>query len=132
MRSPVAGKSALAPWPAFAVRRSVDISIRRLWTTATIRSIAEPRMQPHTDSAAARLHRQRGTRSGTPAAVRQRRSRARRKNNQHVYKLVVSDRAIENLIVQFILAGTLSESEAMQPRHVERALTDLLEEMGRG
>jgi hypothetical protein len=65
------------------------------------------------------------------AAARQAKARARRRNHQHVYKLVVSDHAMENLIVQFILGGKLSESEALQPRHVARALENLLEEMGR-
>jgi hypothetical protein len=67
----------------------------------------------------------------SPATIRQRRLRARRKNHQHVYKLVVSDRAIENLIVQLILGGKLSEREALQPRNITRALENLLEEMGR-
>ena len=63
---------------------------------------------------------------------RQAEKRKRRQNGIRCYSLPLSDRCVENLIVRLILAGRLTETQALQPPQVNRALADLLEEMGRG
>jgi hypothetical protein len=66
----------------------------------------------------------------TPAAVRQRKLRQRRKSGMHYYGLWLSDRAVEGLIMRLVLDGRLSEAQAMRPKLVEQALAQLLEEEG--
>jgi hypothetical protein len=63
---------------------------------------------------------------------RQAKARERRRNGVRVYPLPLSDRCIETLIMRFVLSGRLTERQALQPRQINRALADLLEEMGRG
>jgi hypothetical protein len=66
----------------------------------------------------------------TPAAVRQRKLRARRKAGQHCYTMWISDRAVDGLIMKLVLEGRLTEEQAMRPRLVAQALAQLLEEEG--
>jgi hypothetical protein len=70
-------------------------------------------------------HRQR-----TPAARRQARVRARRRNGQHVYKLEIADRAMEGLLEMMLRMGRLSESDTLDHGCIETALARLLEEQG--
>jgi hypothetical protein len=63
---------------------------------------------------------------------RQAEQRKRRRNGVRCYSLPLTDRCVERLIVKLILNGRLTEREALQSRHIDRALADLLEEMGRG
>jgi hypothetical protein len=51
--------------------------------------------------------------AATPAARRQARVRARRRNGVHIYRIEVSDRAAEGLILRFILDGQLTETQAV-------------------
>jgi len=64
--------------------------------------------------------------------ARQAEKRKRRKNGVRCYSLPLTDRCVERLIMRLILNGRLTEREAMQPRQIDRALADLLEELGRG
>jgi hypothetical protein len=48
----------------------------------------------------------------SPAAVRQRKLRANRKAGRHCYRLWLSDKAADGLIVRCILDGRLSEAQA--------------------
>jgi hypothetical protein len=66
----------------------------------------------------------------SPAARRQARVRARRRNGVHIYRLEVSDRAAEGLILKFILAGRLTETQALEHQNIESAMAALLEEEG--
>jgi hypothetical protein len=66
----------------------------------------------------------------TPAARRQARVRARRRDGVHIYRIEVSDRAAEGLILKFILSGQLTEMQALEHRNVENAMAALLEEEG--
>jgi hypothetical protein len=66
----------------------------------------------------------------SPAARRQARVRQRRKNGQHVYKLVLSDIAVEGLVTQMVTAGQLTEREALDHQRVEAELARLLEQQG--
>jgi hypothetical protein len=50
----------------------------------------------------------------TPAARRQARVRARRRNGVHIYRIEVSDGAAEGLILRFILDGQLTETQALE------------------
>src|SRR5262245_13996695 len=69
-------------------------------------------------------------RARSPAARRQARVRARRRNGVHVYRLELSDVAVEGLILRSILHGQLTESQALEHRHIEHVLGQLLEEEG--
>src|SRR5262249_43466693 len=69
-------------------------------------------------------------RARTPAAVRQRKLRANRKAGRHCYKLWISDRAADALIVRCILEGWLTEEQALRPKLVAQALAAVLEEEG--
>jgi hypothetical protein len=69
-------------------------------------------------------------RARTPAARRQARVRERRKNGVHVYRQELSDRAVEGLIMKFILEGKLSEAQALEHRCIEHAIAAFLEEEG--
>jgi len=87
-------------------------------------------MLAFTDSAVARRPRQGERRARTPAAIRQRKLRANRKAGRHCYRMWISDRAVDGLIMKLVLEGRLSETQAMQPRLVALALAQLLEEEG--
>jgi hypothetical protein len=62
---------------------------------------------------------------------RQARHRARQRSGIRVYPLPLTDVCVENLILRFILNGKLTEAQAMQAMHLNRALADLIEEIGR-
>ena len=66
----------------------------------------------------------------SPAAARQTRVRARRKNGQHVYKLELAARAVEGLIGMMRATGRLTEREAFDHRRIETELGRLLEQQG--
>jgi hypothetical protein len=68
------------------------------------------------------------------AAARRRQAerQKRRLAGVRCYTIPLSNTCVENLIVRLILAGRLSEAQALDPQHITRALADLLEEMGRG
>jgi len=66
----------------------------------------------------------------TPAARRQARVRARRKNGMHHYGLWLSDLAVEGIVTQMVTTGQLSAAEADDPRYIEAMLARLLEEQG--
>jgi len=66
----------------------------------------------------------------SPAAIRQRELRANRKAGRHCYKIWLSDRAVDALIVRCILEGRLTEEQALRPKLVAQALAALLEEEG--
>jgi hypothetical protein len=88
-------------------------------------------MEPRTDSIhAVRARSPRRSRSRTPAARRKRKQRARHKNGEHHYRMWISDRAVEGLILKCIIEGRLSEADALEPRCVENAIKQLLEEEG--
>lgn len=59
---------------------------------------------------------------------RKRKERARRKNGLHRCTLWLTDRALEQLITQFVLDGWLTEQQALHHRNVESALAFLLEQ----
>ena len=65
-----------------------------------------------------------------PATVRQRKLRERRKNGVRVYRHELADRAVEGLIMKFILEGKLSEAQALDHRCIERAIAAFVEEEG--
>jgi len=60
----------------------------------------------------------------------QRASRARRKAGLHRCQLYISGRAYEGLIGQLILMGQLTDSEALDHRRFEAALTAMIEYQG--
>jgi len=66
----------------------------------------------------------------SPAARRQARVRARRKNGVHIYRLPLHDIWVEGLITQMIIYGRLTEAEALNHQRVEIELARLLEEQG--
>jgi hypothetical protein len=66
----------------------------------------------------------------SPAAARQAKLRANRKAGRHSYRMWISDRAVEGLIVRCVLEGRLTEEQAMRPKLVALALAALLEEEG--
>jgi polyhydroxyalkanoate synthesis regulator phasin len=66
----------------------------------------------------------------SPAARRQARVRARRKNGMHHYGLWLSDLAVEGIVTQMVTTGQLSAAEADDPRYIEAMLARLLEEQG--
>ena len=66
----------------------------------------------------------------TPAAARQARVRARRKNGLHVYRLELRDLAVEGLIEMMLATGRLTEREALNHQRVETELAGMLEEQG--
>ena len=66
----------------------------------------------------------------SPAARRQARVRERRRNGQHVYKLVISDSSVGGLVTQMVATGQLTETEALDHQRVEAELARLLEEQG--
>jgi len=66
----------------------------------------------------------------TPAARRQARVRARRKNGMHHYGLWLSDLVVEGIVTQMVTTGQLSAAEADDPRYIEAMLARLLEEQG--
>jgi hypothetical protein len=68
--------------------------------------------------------------SRSPAARRQARVRARRRNGLHVYKLELRDAAVEGLISMMIASGELAESQSLDHRVVEAKLAALLEAQG--
>ena len=70
------------------------------------------------------------TRSSS-AAVRQARVRQRRKNGQHIYRLVLHDTAVEGLVEMFLTTGSLTERETLDHQRLEAELARLLEEQGR-
>jgi hypothetical protein len=58
-----------------------------------------------------------------PAAARQRRSRARRKAGQTIYRVTVPEHAIAEALIEI---GRLSPDEALRRELVERALSRVL------
>jgi hypothetical protein len=64
------------------------------------------------------------------ARIRKARQRAREKNGVALYRLVLSNRAVEGLILKFILEGKLSEAQALDHRNVEKAIAAFVEEEG--
>src|SRR5262249_10385955 len=87
-------------------------------------------METHTDSALAPRRRERARTPAarrpakTPAAIRKRKERAHHKNGEHHYRLWLSDRAVEGLILKCILEGRLTEAQAMEPKLVDQALAE--------
>jgi hypothetical protein len=79
---------------------------------------------------AQRLDPPRKTRSPSPDARRQAKTRQRRKNGLRSYRFDLSDRAVEGLILKFILEGKLTEAEALDHRNVEKAIAAFVEEEG--
>jgi hypothetical protein len=66
----------------------------------------------------------------SPAAARQARVRQRRRDGVRVYKLEISDRAVEGLITQLVTTRSLTEREALDHQRVEAELARLLEQQG--
>jgi hypothetical protein len=66
----------------------------------------------------------------TPAARRQAKVRARRKNGIHIYRLELSDRAVEGIVDMLVAAEKLTEAETLDHRCIETMLARLLEEQG--
>jgi hypothetical protein len=60
--------------------------------------------------------------------LRKAKQRAREKNGVALYRLALSNRAVSGLILKFILEGKLSERQALDPRKVENAITNFVEE----
>jgi hypothetical protein len=68
--------------------------------------------------------------SRSPAAVRQRKVRAQHRNGKRHHGFWLSDRAVEGLIMKFILEGKLTERDALDHRKIEAAIAALVEEEG--
>src|SRR5262245_47298263 len=66
----------------------------------------------------------------TPEARRQAKARARRKNGLHIYRLELSDRAVEGIVDMLIATQKLTDAEAFDHRRIETMLARLLEEQG--
>jgi hypothetical protein len=66
------------------------------------------------------------------AADRRRKAkqRARERNGVALYRLALSNRAVEGFILRSIIGGHLSEKEALNPRKLERALANFIEQEG--
>lgn len=68
--------------------------------------------------------------SRSAAAIRQARKRKRERDHVHLYRFPLADRAVEGLIIKFILEGKLTEESALDHHNVERAIKDMVEEEG--
>jgi hypothetical protein len=68
--------------------------------------------------------------SRSPAAVRQRKVRAQHRSGRRHHRFWLSDRAVEGLILKFVVEGKLTERDALDHRKVEAAIAALLEEEG--
>jgi hypothetical protein len=68
--------------------------------------------------------------SRTSAARRQARRRANHRNGKRHYRFWLSDRAVEGLIMKFILESKLTERDALDHRKIEAAIAALVEEEG--
>jgi hypothetical protein len=88
-------------------------------------------MFAHADSVAARRPRRDRARSRSPAAIRKRRQRANQEAGRYWCRgFWLSGRALESLIMRLVLEGWLTEAQALQPKLVDQALAELLEEEG--
>src|SRR5262245_53250586 len=67
----------------------------------------------------------------SPAARRQARVRARRRNGLHLYRLELRDIAVEGLIAMMMSTGQLTEAKALDHRVIEAKLAALLEAQGK-
>jgi len=77
-----------------------------------------------------RAARLRKARERSAAARRQARKRQREREHVHLYRFPLADRAVEGLIVKFILEEKLTEAEALDHRNVEREIAAMVEEEG--
>jgi len=91
--------------------------------------ISRANTQARGDARALARRARRGAPSRTPAARSKRRQRAH-VGDHYVRGFWLSGYATEALLLQFVLSGRLTESQAMDPRCIDQALRDLLEEAG--
>jgi hypothetical protein len=66
----------------------------------------------------------------TADAQRQARRRAHHRNGKRYHGFWLDDRAIEGLILKFVLESKLTERDALDHRKIEAAIAALLEEEG--
>ena len=104
--------------------REVSWRKRRAWLREIAAELDPPRGRGGLDTTS------KPRRSRSPAARRQARVRARRRNGVHVYRLELADRSVEGLLAMMIASGRLSEREALQHQRVEAELARLLQEQG--
>jgi hypothetical protein len=66
----------------------------------------------------------------TPAAIRQAKRRAHHRNGKRHHGFWLADRAVEGLILKFVVEGKLTERDALDHRKIEAAIAQFVEEEG--